>query len=87
MSENKQNLPAWDLSDLYHGINDPKINADMEDYRQSALTFAEKYKGRLANLSLTEVAEALDFYEKMLEKSELLGSFAYLNMCTQMKNK
>ncbi len=45
MSENKQNLPAWDLSDLYHGINDPKINADMEDYRQSALTFAEKYKG------------------------------------------
>ena len=68
MSENKQNLPAWDLSDLYHGINDPKINADMEDYRQSALTFAEKYKGRLANLSLTEVAEALDFYEKMLEK-------------------
>lgn len=87
MSENKQNLPAWDLSDLYHGINDPKINADMEDYRHSALTFAEKYKGRLANLSLTEVAEALDFYEKMLEKSELLGSFAYLNMCTQMKNK
>lgn len=87
MSENKQTLPAWDLSDLYQGVNDPKINADMEEYRQSALTFADKYKGRLAEISADEFAEALDFYEKMLEKSELLGSFAYLNMCTQMKNK
>ena len=31
----KNNLPAWDLSDLYKGMDDPQINADMETYKKN----------------------------------------------------
>ena len=87
MSENKPTLPAWDLSDMYTAIDDPQIAADMESYRKTAASFARKYKGRLAGLSAEEFARALEIYNKLSEMAGLLGGFAYLNMCTQMKNK
>ncbi len=83
----KNNLPAWDLSDLYKGMDDPQINADMEAYKKNVQTLVKKYKGKLADLTPEEFAKALKFYDSMLEKGSLPGSYAYLNMCTQMKNK
>ncbi len=80
------NLPAWDLTDLYSGIDDPSFEKDMEKYRKSALAFAKKYKGKIADLT------GADFFEmaKECEKRSVLGNkiavFAYLNMITQMKN-
>ena len=47
-SKNSNKLPAWDLSDMYKGIDDPKIGADLEKFRKNALSFAKKYKGKLA---------------------------------------
>lgn len=82
----KNNLPAWDLSDLYSGINDPNIEKDLNTYKKNALSFQKKYKGKLGSLSSDEFLKAL----KKLEKNSLiggkLGEFAYLNMSTQMKN-
>ena len=40
-------LPAWDLSDLYKGIDDPKITKDLNIYKKSAADFAKKYKGKI----------------------------------------
>ncbi len=80
------NLPAWDLSDLYQSIKDPQIEKDLESYKKNALSLQKKYKGKMAKLSAEEFLSAL----KMLEKSALLsgklGGFASLNMSTQMKN-
>ena len=73
MSENKPTLPAWDLSDMYKGIDDPQIAADMESYRKTAASFARKYKGRLAGLSAEEFARALEIYNKLSEMAGLLG--------------
>lgn len=86
MSE-KNKLPGWNLCDLYQGINDPQINRDLEKYRTNVLDFAAKYKGKLADLSAEEFAAALKIYNELSELGGLLGSFAYLNMSTQMKNK
>lgn len=83
----KNNLPAWDLSDMYQGIDDPRINQDLEKYRMSVADFAKKYKGKLAELSASDFAEALDTYEKIVKLGGLLGQYAYLNMCTRMKDK
>lgn len=84
MTEN--NLPAWDLSDLYKGINDPKIEADLSRCKNMAEDFARDYKGKLASLSAEDFAAALKTYEDMSVIGDILGEFAYLNMCTQMKN-
>ncbi|MBR1757084.1 MAG: M3 family oligoendopeptidase [Alphaproteobacteria bacterium] len=82
----KNKMPAWDLSDLYQGIDDPQIAKDLETYRKSAIKFAKTYKGRLAELSADEFYTALKDIEKRSKLSGRLGGFAYLNMVTQMKN-
>ena len=79
-------LPIWDLSDLYKGINDKKITKDLEIYKKANLDFAKKYKGKVANLSAKELARALKSLEEKATIAKKLGSFAYLNMSTQMNN-
>ena len=82
----KTEMPAWDLSDLYKGIDDPKIEKDLEVYRKSAVNFAKKYKGKLHNLSADEFLQVIHDIKKRAKLSGRLGGFAYLNMVTQMKN-
>lgn len=79
-------MPAWDLSDLYKGIDDPQIKKDLETYRKSAIKFAKTYKGRLNKLSADEFYAAIKDIEKRSKLAGRLGGFAYLNMVTQMKN-
>lgn len=84
---NKQQLPAWNLTDLYQGIDDPKIAAGLEKYRKFCKNFARKYKGNLYILSGAELGKALKEYEKHSSLASRIGGFAYLNMVTQMKNQ
>jgi len=81
-----ENLPGWDLSDLYQGIDDPQIAKDLETYRKTALSFSRKYKGKLQTLDAAEFLKVLHLNEKLSLISGRLGGFAYLNMSTQMKN-
>lgn len=82
----KNNLPGWDLSDLYNGINDPKINEDLQKYQKMTEQFAADYKGCLQNMTAAEFGKTIKIYEEISVIGSLLGEFAYLNMCTQMKN-
>ena len=84
---NDKALPAWDLSDLYDGIEDEKIAADLEKYRAFCVEFAGRYKGRLSELDGAGIAAALKAYEQNSEIGSRVGGFAYLNMVTQMKNQ
>jgi len=81
------NLPAWDLSDMYKGIDDIKINKDLEKVRKGNSAFAKKYKGKIATLSGDEFAKMLKEKEELSSIGAVLGEFAYLNMVTQMQNK
>lgn len=82
----KNNLPAWDLSDLYNGIDDPKINHDIKNYNKRTVAFEKKYKGKLALISPETFAEALKELEDMSSMTRKLGNFASLNMSTQLNN-
>lgn len=83
---NQETLPAWDLSDLYKGTDDPKVNADLEKYRKGVAAFAKKYKGKLESLDSKAMLALLKNQEKLAKIGSRLGGFAYLNMSTQMKN-
>ncbi len=80
------NLPAWDLSDLYKGLDDPQIEKDLSRYKKNALALQKKFKGKLEKLSAEEFLSALKLLEKNSVLGGRLGGFAYLNMSTQMKN-
>lgn len=83
----KNNLPAWDLSDLYKNITDPKIKKDLGEYKKLSLSLEKKYKGKLETISAKDFADALKTYEKIATLGRILGSFASLNMSTKMKDK
>ncbi|MFV0626196.1 MAG: M3 family oligoendopeptidase [Alphaproteobacteria bacterium] len=83
----KSELPAWDLSDLYAGLKDKKINEDLEKYKFLNQKLEQEYKGKIARLSSKNFAEALKVYEDIVVIGHFLGGFGYLNMCTQMDNK
>ena len=81
-----EELPAWDLSDLYAAADDPRVEKDLRQYKKLNLDLSRKYKGRLASLSPTEFLEALRLVEKTSVLGNRLGVFAYLNMVTRMKD-
>jgi oligoendopeptidase F len=59
---------AWDLRDLYSGINDPKIAADLAAARKSAEAFEAKYRGKIATLS----ADSAEFLRQSVRELEQL---------------
>lgn len=78
------NLPNWDLSDLYSGINDIKITNDIALAKKAALVLESKYKGKVAELSGDQIAEILKEYENISTHLGRVITFAYLNFVTNM---
>ncbi|MCR9132404.1 MAG: M3 family oligoendopeptidase [bacterium] len=76
----------WDLSDLYASSDDPQLAKDKKDVLSEADAFAEKYKGRIADLSVSEFKEMLQAYEALQDKGGKIGSFAYLQWSTDTGN-
>ncbi len=71
-------LPRWDLSDLYAGLDDPAVKADLDAADREARAFAEAYAGKLAALPGGAVAHAIAEYERIEERLGRVMSFAQL---------
>jgi len=70
---------AWDLSDLYAGMDDPALNADLDAADAQAGDLDAGYRGRVAGLSAPELAELLGRYEALIERVAKAGAFASLH--------
>jgi oligoendopeptidase F len=68
----------WDLSHLYTGPDDPKLEADLDAALAAAEDFAARYRGRVAELDAGELARALDELEASQEAVGRAGSYASL---------
>ncbi len=82
MENTQEKLPNWDLSDLYKGMDDPKINKDLSKLALMAEKFETRYKGNLEALSGEEFAKAIKEEEKMSEIYARLGGFSHLLLVT-----
>jgi oligoendopeptidase F len=71
-------LPAWDLSDLYAGKEDPRLQADLAAADRDAKGFRERHFGKLASLSGAALGEAVAEFEKIEERLGRIMSFAEL---------
>lgn len=63
---------AWDLSDLYRGVDDPQINRDLESALRRAQAFEKAYRGRIncdggpaPELLLAAMQELESLFEQM----------------------
>jgi oligoendopeptidase F len=73
-----ENLPEWNLGDLYAGPDSPAFSADMAASSSAAKIFTSNYKGKLATLSGADLAQALKDYEALSDLIGRTGSYAQL---------
>ncbi len=73
-----QNLPTWNLDDLYVGPNAPAFEADMQKGAQEAAAFASDYKGKLNSLDGSNLSVAIKRYEELSDLLGRVGSYAQL---------
>lgn len=72
------NLPKWDLSDLYNSIDDKQLDKDLKDLDKETINFAKKYKGKISQCSGDELYQAIKQYEKISESIAKIMSYAGL---------
>ncbi|MBE2234276.1 MAG: M3 family oligoendopeptidase [Anaerolinea sp.] len=70
---------AWNLADLYAGMDDPQLDADLDTCDAEAQAFQADYRGRVASLSAAELAALIARYETLNERMGRIGAFAGLN--------
>jgi oligoendopeptidase F len=73
-----ENLPEWNLADLYAAPNSPAFAADMAASSSGAKVFTSTYKGKLASLNGEVLAQALKDYEALSDLIGRVGSYAQL---------
>ena len=68
----------WDLTDLYAGVDDPQIAADVEAAHAAATAFRSRYAGRVASLDAAELADATAELERIAASMRRVALFARL---------
>jgi len=68
----------WDLSDLYAGPDDERIDADLDRAFAQAKDFEGGFRGRIAALDAVELSEAVDTLERLNESVARAGVYAGL---------
>ncbi len=74
------NLPEWDLSDLYPGMDSPELKAGISQAEHDATAFEATFKGKLEALAKDGgLVNAVTAYETLGDLTGRIASFAYLN--------
>jgi len=70
----------WDLSDLYSGLEDSRIERDTKGLMKRSAAFEKKYRGKINSKTITAPAllKAVSELESISEQIGKLLSFAYL---------
>lgn len=71
-------LPAWDLNDLYPGMESRELKADLDRMESAAKEFHAAYAGKLAGLDGATFAKAIREYERIDEVLSRIMSYAGL---------
>jgi oligoendopeptidase F len=77
-AEKTADLPEWDLSDLYSGMDAPELKADLAEAEKQAKAFQAAWRGRLQSLDGKDLAKAIAHYEALDERLSRMMSYAQL---------
>ncbi len=81
-----EQLPKWDLSDLYPSMDSPELKKDMAAVSAGALRFETHYKGKLAASTPDEFGKSIEEYEKLNETLGRLDAYSYMMHSTNMND-
>ena len=71
-------LPSWDLADLYPAPDSPELTDDLSRAEAESKAFADRYKGKLAELDGKSLGAAIAAYEAIDETLSRIMSYAHL---------
>lgn len=77
----------WDLSPLYAGPDDPRIQADLTTVRERIRAFRAAYEGRVADLSAEALHDALVAMEVPYNMAERLAGYAWMAFYTDTRDE
>ncbi len=80
------NLPTWDLNDLYNSKEDPALERDLILADGESDKFSEEFQGHLAELSGAMLGESIARYENILDRLYKAMSYAQLLHAGDMSN-
>ena len=75
---------AWDLSDLYDGGDDARLEADAQEADEAAGAFRDRYHGKVAGLGPAELREAIEERERIESLLTRAIYYAHLWFATDM---
>jgi oligoendopeptidase F len=75
---------GWDLTDLFEGIDDPRIDADVAEAEAAAAAFRERHHGKIAELDAPGLAEAVAEHERIEATIVRPLTYAHLVFATNM---
>ena len=81
------NLQNWNLAHFYPNFNSKLIKDDLDKINKQSISFSNKYKSKLKNLSSQKLIESIKLYERIEEKIYFIKSFSFLTYCTDQLNK
>jgi oligoendopeptidase F len=77
----------WDLSDLYEGPADPKIESELEDALAASQAFRQSYRGKLGELTAAELDEAVAELERIKSASTRVETYARLRQAADSSDQ
>ena len=85
MTTATQEIPRWDLSDYYSGIDDPNIDSDLKGFFESAEKFEDSYKGTIAveELTASHLAKVLTEFSELAMAQYKLSAYSQLLYSTK----
>ncbi|MBV8160710.1 MAG: oligoendopeptidase F, partial [Acidimicrobiia bacterium] len=69
----------WDLTRLYQGPEDGQLSGDLTGGERMADELSSRLHGKVAELDAAGLADAVEELQRLQEKVEKAGTFAYLN--------
>ena len=79
-----ENLPRWNLADLYGGPNDPTLESDLNKATSLADDFHKNYHNNLAKLEAKQFAQSIMDYEAISEILQKAISYGQLLFTVNM---
>ena len=85
--KSSNNLPIWNLTDLYPSISSNKIIIDLGYIKKLSKSFAKKYEGKINNLNSKSLFKAILDLEIIDEKMDKILSYCHLLVAEDSDNE
>ncbi|APB33078.1 pepF/M3 family oligoendopeptidase [Gloeomargarita lithophora Alchichica-D10] len=76
----------WDLSDLYNGLDDPRLQQDLRALQDQASAFRQQYRGRVGELTPAAVRTAIQTLEYLWERVGYCYAYPSLIFAADTRN-